>query len=195
MTNAKAGVAPKHPDPEVVRQAEEIFDGVQMTPEQAIATFYELTALRSDGIRADELLNAESPAALGERRKSIVIYTIVDEMMADLWEGSCALVGDGANRTEHVLVSPAAGRPGTMGGHQAETIFAQMGMTPDEAIAVFYERTARHEECLLCLAYGKTFNADTLADLRKNRAELGIRKYANLAEMRAEMDQDAGTPH
>jgi antitoxin component of RelBE/YafQ-DinJ toxin-antitoxin module len=195
MTSAKARFAPRHPDPKIVRQAEEIFAGIQMTPAKAFATFYKLTALRGDGIKAGASWDAESLAAFGEPRKSIVIYTIVDEMMADLWEAvsrPSPTPASGAMITKEPTPTDVALNPSDSATAQkAESIFAQMGMKPEEAIATFYERTARHEECLLCLAYGNTLSDETLADLQVAQAGLGIKKYASVDEMMADLWPDA----
>ena len=185
----------RHPDPEVVREAEEIFAGIGMSPEKAISTFYKLTALHSDGIRAAEPLGPNSLAAFDEPRLSIVIYTVVDEMMADLWKDGRDFNGEYSAAAGLTLAGPGASDSASVVRRKAGAIFKRVGMTSEEAVAVFYERTARHDECLLCLAYGNTPNDETLADMSKDRADLGIRKYASLAEMRAELDQDAGTPH
>ena len=194
MTSAKietGAVAPRHHDPEVVRQAEEIFVGIGMTPEETIGVFYKIVVLYVDGHRASQPLNAESLAAFNEPRKSIAIYTIVAELMSDLCKADQI---SASSAMKPKAASPACNTPGCHApgmAQKAEVIFAQLEVTPAEAIATFYERTARHDECLLCLAYGKTLNDETLADISDTHAAAGIRKYASVAEMRADMDKDA----
>ncbi len=195
MVSKKTGIAPRHRDPEVVQKAEEIFAGVKMTPDAAVAMFYKLTALRGDSLRAGKPLNAESLPAFNEPRESIAIYIIVDEMMADLWEVSqTAGQSFTAGGMEAKAATPTGldpKNPESAIAQKAETVFAQMGMTPEEAIATFYERTALHDDCLLCLAYGKIPNEETQAAIREARAGIGIKKYASVAEMRADLNKDA----
>ena len=161
-----------------------------MTPDAAVAMFYKLTALRGDGLRAGKPLNAESLAAFNEPRESIAIYTIVDEMMADLWEVSqTAGQSFTAGGMETKAATPTGLDPESEIAQKAETVFAQMGMTPEEAIATFYERTALHDDCLLCLAYGKIPNEETQAAMREPVEDMVT--YSSVDEMMADLWPDA----
>ena len=71
---------------------------------------------------------------------------------------------------------------------QAEKIFAGMGMTPAEAVAIFYKQTALHGDFPITELIP---NEETQAAIRDARAGIGIKKYASVAEMRADMDSDA----
>ena len=71
---------------------------------------------------------------------------------------------------------------------QAEKIFAGMGMTPAEAVAIFYKQTALHGDFPITELIP---NEETQAAIREARAGIGIKKYASVAEMRADMDSDA----
>ena len=193
MVRKTPKITPHHHDPEVVQKAEEIFAGVKMTPDAAVAMFYKLTALRSDGLRAGKPLNAESLAAFNEPRESIAIYTIVDEMMADLWEVSqTAGQSFTAGGIETKAATPTGldpKNPESELAQKAETVFAQMGMSPEEAITTFYERTALHDDCLLCLAYGKIPNEETQAAMREPVEDMVT--YSSVDEMMADLWPDA----
>ena len=71
---------------------------------------------------------------------------------------------------------------------KAEAIFAEMGMTPEEAISLFYKQTALRGDFPITEWYP---NEETQAAMREARAGIGIKKYASVAEMRADMDTDA----
>ena len=71
---------------------------------------------------------------------------------------------------------------------RAEKIFAGMGMTPAEAVAIFYKQTALHGDFPITELIP---NEETQAAIRDARAGIGIKKYASVAEMRADMDSDA----
>lgn len=71
---------------------------------------------------------------------------------------------------------------------RAEKIFAGMGMTPAEAVAIFYKQTALHGDFPITELIP---NEETQAAIREARAGIGIKKYASVAEMRADMDSDA----
>ena len=70
---------------------------------------------------------------------------------------------------------------------RAEAVFAQMGMTPQQAIAVFYNQTA-----LLGAFPIKDFipNEETLAAIESAQSSTGATKYEGVAEVMAEF-QDA----
>ena len=80
----QTGVAPPHCDPEVVRQAEAIFAGMGMTPEEAVAIFYKQTALRGNFPITELMPNEKTQAALLEPRENLIRYASVAEMRADL---------------------------------------------------------------------------------------------------------------
>ena len=83
---SKPQTAPYHRDPEVVRQAEAIFASMGMTPAEAIAIFYKQTALHGDFPITELIPNEKTQAALREPKESMVSYSSVAEMMADLWD-------------------------------------------------------------------------------------------------------------
>ena len=78
-------VAPRHRDPEVVRQAEAIFAAMGMTPEEAVAIFYKQTALRGNFPITELIPNEETQEVVRKARAGIGIikYGSVDEMMAE----------------------------------------------------------------------------------------------------------------
>ena len=71
---------------------------------------------------------------------------------------------------------------------KAEAIFAEMGMTPEEAISLFYKQTALRGDFPITEWYP---NEETQAAIQEARAGIGIKKYASVAEMRADMNKDA----
>ena len=71
---------------------------------------------------------------------------------------------------------------------QAEKIFAGMGMTPAEAIALFYKQTTLHDAFPITELIP---NEETQAAILDARAGIGIKKYASVAEMRADLNNDA----
>ncbi len=83
---SKPQTAPYHRDPEVVRKAEAIFASMGMTPAEAIAIFYKQTALHGDFPITELIPNEKTQAALREPKESMVSYSSVAEMMADLWD-------------------------------------------------------------------------------------------------------------
>ena len=68
----------------------------------------------------------------------------------------------------------------------AEVVFAEMGMTPEEAIGIFYKQTALH---------GKFPITDLIPNeavqgaIQEARAGIGIKRYASRDEFRAELDE------
>ena len=76
--------APRHPDPEVVRKAEQNFAIMGLEPEDAVARFYELIADHCElCLRTGRIPNEETLAALQESKEETAIYDSVDQMMAD----------------------------------------------------------------------------------------------------------------
>ena len=71
---------------------------------------------------------------------------------------------------------------------QAEKIFAGMGMTPYEAVVIFYKQTALHGDFPITELIP---NEETQAAIREARAGIGIIKYGSVAEMRADLLKDA----
>ena len=71
---------------------------------------------------------------------------------------------------------------------KAEEIFAGMGMSPEEAISLFYKQTALHGAFPITELIP---NEETQAAIQEARAGTGIKKYASLAEMRADLNKDA----
>ena len=69
---------------------------------------------------------------------------------------------------------------------KAEAIFAEMGMTPEEAIGIFYKQTALHGKFPITELIP---NEETQAAIREARTGIGIREYANLDEFRAELEE------
>ena len=71
---------------------------------------------------------------------------------------------------------------------KAEEIFARMGMTPEEAVSLFYKQTALRGDFPITEWYP---NEETQEVIREARAGIGIKKYASVAEMRADLNRDA----
>ena len=69
---------------------------------------------------------------------------------------------------------------------KAEAIFAEMGMTPEEAISLFYKQTALRGDFPITEWYP---NEETQAAIQEARAGIGLVKYSSLDEFRAELDQ------
>ena len=83
---------------------------------------------------------------------------------------------------------PAPPHPNPKTVQQAEKVFAGMGMTPAEAIALFYKQTALHGDFPITEMIP---NEETQAAILDARAGIGIIKYASVAEMRADLNRDA----
>ena len=69
---------------------------------------------------------------------------------------------------------------------KAEAIFADMGMTPEEAIGIFYKQTALHGKFPITELIP---NEEAQAAIREAQAGIGIKRYANMDEFRAELDE------
>ena len=70
---------------------------------------------------------------------------------------------------------------------QAEKIFAGMGMTPAEAIALFYKQTALHDAFPITELIP---NEETQAAIRDARAGIGLIRGRSVAEMLREAEVD-----
>ena len=70
---------------------------------------------------------------------------------------------------------------------QAEMIFAWMGMTPAAAVALFYKQTALHGDFPITELIP---NEETQEAIWDALAGIGIKKYASVAEMRADILKD-----
>ncbi len=75
---------------------------------------------------------------------------------------------------------------------KAEAIFAGMGMTPAEAISLFYKQTALHGAFPITELIP---NEETQEVVRKARAGIGIIRYGSVDEMMAEFDDARANPH
>ena len=69
---------------------------------------------------------------------------------------------------------------------KAEKIFAEMGMTPEEAIGIFYKQTALHGRFPITELIP---NEEVQAAIKEARAGLGVKRYASRDEFRAELDK------
>ena len=69
---------------------------------------------------------------------------------------------------------------------KAEAIFAEMGMTPEEAVGIFYKQTALHGKFPITELIP---NEETQAALREPRENLV--RYASVDEMMADLWPDA----
>ena len=69
---------------------------------------------------------------------------------------------------------------------KAEAVFAEMGMTPEEAIGIFYKQTALHGKFPITELIP---NEETQAAIREASAGIGIKRYASMDEFRAELDE------
>ena len=67
---------------------------------------------------------------------------------------------------------------------KAEEIFAEMGMTPEEAIGIFYKQTALHGKFPITELIP---NEEVQASIREPRENLV--RYASIYEFRAELDE------
>ena len=81
----------------------------------------------------------------------------------------------------------AAPHPDRKVVERAEKIFAGMGMTPAEAVALFYKQTALRGDFPITELIP---NEETQAAIREARAGIGIKRYASVAEMIADAYRD-----
>ena len=72
---------------------------------------------------------------------------------------------------------------------KAEAVFAEMGMTPEEAVAVFYKQSALHGSFPITELIP---NEETQDTVRKARAGLDVAKYDSVGQVMAEFE-DART--
>ena len=86
-------------------------------------------------------------------------------------------------KTETEVVSPRHCDPEVVA--KAEAVFAEMGMTPEEAISLFYKQTALHGKFPITELIP---NEETQAAILEARAGIGLVKYSSLDEFRAELD-------
>ena len=66
--------------------------------------------------------------------------------------------------------------------YQAEEVFSGLGLSPTEAITLFYRQVTLHHGLPFAV---KVPNAETLAALRQARAGKGLTEYANLEDLKA----------
>ena len=186
---ARAGMitrpTPPHPDPKVVRQAEKIFAGMGMTPYEAVVIFYKQTALHGQFPITELIPNEITQAALREPPESLVSYASVDEMIADLMATPPVKPRRPPAAKPRRRRTPAHPDPKVVG--QAEKIFASMGMTPYEAVVIFYKQTALHGQFPITELIP---NETTQAAIRDAIAGIGIIRGRSVAEMLAEAEGD-----
>ena len=175
-----------HRDPKVVRQAEKVFAGMGMTPYEAVALFYKQTALHEDFPITELIPNEETQAALREPPESLVSYGSVDEMIADLMATTPVKLRRPAVATRpYRRRTPAHPDPKVV--KQAEKVFAGMGMTPAEAVALFYKQTALHGDFPITELIP---NEETQLAILEARAGIGLIRGRSVAEMLAEAEVD-----
>ena len=187
---ARAGLKPRptppHPDPKVVRQAEKIFAAMGMTPYEAVVIFYKQTALHGDFPITELIPNEITQAALREPPESLVSYASVAEMHADLMATTPVKPHRPAVATRpHRRPTPPHPDPKVV--RQAENIFAAMGMTPAEAVALFYKQTALHGQFPITELIP---NEETQAAIRDALAGIGIIRGRTVAQMLAEAESE-----
>ena len=71
---------------------------------------------------------------------------------------------------------------------EAEKVFATLGISPTEAITLFYQQTALHNGLPFEL---KIPTAETLAVVRQVRSGKGLYPFSSVEEMRAGLLKDA----
>ena len=69
---------------------------------------------------------------------------------------------------------------------KAEAIFAEMGMTPEEAIGIFYKQTALHGKFPITDLIP---NEAVQATIREAQTGIGLVRYSDVEEFRAELDE------
>ena len=72
--------------------------------------------------------------------------------------------------------------------HDAENVFATLGLSPTEAITLFYQQTALHNGLPFEL---RIPTDETLAAVRQVRSGKGISTVSSVEEMRADLLKDA----
>ena len=85
MTSAKRKSPARHPDPEVVQQAEAVFAEMGMTPEEAINVFYKQTALRGSFPITELIPNEETQEVIRKARagEDLISVGSAEELMAE----------------------------------------------------------------------------------------------------------------
>ena len=66
--------------------------------------------------------------------------------------------------------------------NQAEEVFSDLGLSPTEAITLFYRQVTLHHGLPFAV---KIPNAETIAAIRQARAGEGLTEYANLEDLKA----------
>ena len=69
--------------------------------------------------------------------------------------------------------------------HEAERLFSTLGLSPSEAIALFYAQVTLHQGLPFSM---KIPNAETREALRQAREEEGLTEYASLDALKAAHD-------
>ena len=184
----KTGRTPPHPDPKVVRQAEKVFAGMGMTPYEAVVIFYKQTALRGDFPITELIPNEETQLAIWDALAGIGIikYGSVAEMRADLTPPPQVRFRRPAVTTRsRRRRTPAHPDPKVV--KQAEKIFAGMGMTPYEAVVIFYKQAALRGDFPITDLIP---NEETQLAIWDARAGIGLIRGRTVAEMLAEAEVD-----
>ena len=70
----------------------------------------------------------------------------------------------------------------------AEKVFTTLGLSPTDAITLFYKQTALHSGLPFEL---RIPNEDTLAAVRQARSGEGLSAYSSVEQMRADLMKDA----
>ena len=66
--------------------------------------------------------------------------------------------------------------------YQAEEVFSKIGLSPTEAITLFYAQVTLHKGLPFAV---KIPNVETIEALRQARAREGLTEYANLESLKA----------
>lgn len=72
--------------------------------------------------------------------------------------------------------------------HEAERVFTTLGLSPTQAITLFYKQTALHNGLPFEL---RIPNEETLAAVRQVRSGKGLTSYSSVEQMRADLMKDA----
>ena len=72
--------------------------------------------------------------------------------------------------------------------HEAERVFTTLGLSPTQAITLFYKQTALHNGLPFEL---RIPNEETLAAVRQVRSGKGLTSYSSVEQMRADLMNDA----
>ncbi len=74
---------------------------------------------------------------------------------------------------------------------RAEAVFAEMGLTADEAIAIFYKQTALHNSFPIMELIP---NEETEETIRRAQAGLDVSKYDSVEQVMAEFENARADP-